>query len=66
MKKNTQLIWGLATIVGVVVFILWFFRLFRRLLFWLRYQLIPGLILLAIVLGIIYLAWAIFFKKDES
>ncbi|PLS69066.1 MAG: hypothetical protein CV045_04335 [Cyanobacteria bacterium M5B4] len=66
MNKNTQLFWGLATIVGAVVILLWTLGLLRRLLFWFRYKLIPGLILLAIVLGILYLGWVIFFGKDES
>lgn len=66
MKKNAQLIWGLTSIVGAVVIALWSFRFLRRLLFWLRYQLIPGLILMVIFIGIVYLGWVIFFKKEEA
>jgi ABC-type cobalamin transport system permease subunit len=66
MKKNAQLIWGLASIVGAVVIVLWVFRFFRRFLFWLRYQLVPGMFLILVLIGIVYLAWVIFFKKEEN
>ncbi|MCS6958473.1 MAG: hypothetical protein RMK91_00275 [Pseudanabaenaceae cyanobacterium SKYGB_i_bin29] len=65
MNKGLQLFWGIATIVGVIVIALWFLGRLQRLLFWLRFQLVPGLTLLAIVVGIIYLGWVIFFKEER-
>ncbi|MFN3361124.1 MAG: hypothetical protein ACK421_06860 [Pseudanabaenaceae cyanobacterium] len=65
MNKSVQLLWGIATIVGAVVIILWLLGGVRRFLFWLRFQLGPGLALLAIVAAIIYLGWVIFFKEDR-
>ncbi len=67
MNKNAQLFWGLATIVGTIVILFWFFGFLRRILFfWLRFRLIPSLILTAIVIGIIYLGWVIFFGQEKN
>lgn len=65
MNKAVQLFWGIATIVGAVVIILWLLGRLERFISWLRFQLGPGLALLAILVGIIYLAWVIFFKEDR-